>query len=92
MKTMSWKKHKKELLKDTRFKKKLDEIEPEFELARQIVKQRIKRKMTQMELAKRAGTQQAVISRIESGTANPRFDSLERIGKALNKRLKIEYV
>lgn len=90
MKTISWEKHKKELLKDSIFRAEYEKLEPEFELARQMIKYRIKNKMTQAELAKKAGTNQVVISRIESGNANPSIASIQKISKALGKKLELK--
>lgn len=92
MKTMAWKSHKKEMLKDPKLILELDRIEPEFEIARQIIKLRIKNKMTQTDLAAKAGTSQVVISKIESGEGNPTTGYLKKIGKAFDKELKIQFV
>lgn len=45
---------------------------------------RLKKGLSQMELAERAGVKQSVISYIESGrTKNPRIDTLASIAKVL---------
>ncbi|MDD3481067.1 MAG: helix-turn-helix transcriptional regulator [Patescibacteria group bacterium] len=90
MKTISWKSHRKEMLRDPKLRAELKRLGPEFEIAEQIIKLRLKKKMTQSELARRAGTRQEVISRIESGNANPRLDSLGKISKAFDGELKIK--
>ncbi|MEK7447391.1 MAG: helix-turn-helix transcriptional regulator [Patescibacteria group bacterium] len=90
METISWNEHKKEMLKDAKLRKELEKIEPEFELARQIIGLRIKNKMSQTELAEKAHTRQPVISRIESGNANPRLQTIEKIGKALGKKVSLK--
>jgi DNA-binding XRE family transcriptional regulator len=87
MKNITLEKHKRELLKNPEFKKEWDGLDSEFELARQIIKLRIKMKMSQAELAKKANTRQPVISRIESGDANPRLKTIEKISKALDKKV-----
>jgi uncharacterized protein len=48
---------------------------------------RLRRTMSQRELAERAGTTQAVISRIEQGRASPTVAMLERIVAAMGERL-----
>lgn len=53
-------------------------------------KARVKRKMSQAELAKRTGLQQTNISRIEHGKANPSLKTLLKITKALGVRLVVE--
>ncbi len=52
-------------------------------VALQISSLRQKKKLTQQALAKRTGIQQAEISRIEKGKANPTLKTLATIGKAL---------
>jgi DNA-binding transcriptional regulator YiaG len=60
MKNITWKEHKKDLSKDKRLKGELKKLEPEFEMARQIIELRMKKKLTQSELARRAHTSQIV--------------------------------
>jgi HTH-type transcriptional regulator/antitoxin HipB len=54
-----------------------------FELGEQIRTTRERRGMTQDDLAKRAGTSQPAIARMEAGGVEPRIDTMERIGRAL---------
>lgn len=91
-KLYSWEEHKKELMKDPEFRAEYEKLETEFMLARQVIGQRIKQKMTQSELAKKAGTNQVVISRIETGDANPTLGSMKKISKAFGKKLEIKMV
>ncbi|PIZ00292.1 transcriptional regulator [bacterium (Candidatus Howlettbacteria) CG_4_10_14_0_8_um_filter_40_9] len=89
MKNITWKEHKKELLKDKAFKEELKKIEPEFDLARQIIQNRLKIGLTQSDLAKKASTNQVVISRLENAGANPSLELMERVASALGKKIKI---
>lgn len=89
MKNITWKEHKKELLRDKRLKRGLRKLEPEFELAKQIMELRIKKKLTQSELVRRAHTSQAVISRLENAQANPSLGLIKRIFKALGKEIRV---
>ena len=89
MKNITWKGHKKDLLKDKRLKEELKKLEPEFELARQIIELRMKKKLTQSELARRAHTSQIVISRLENAHANPSLGLLKRIFRALGKEVRV---
>jgi transcriptional regulator with XRE-family HTH domain len=52
-------------------------------LGRKIRQLRQSLKMSQMELAEKAETDQAFISEMERGVANPTLDSILRIAKAL---------
>lgn len=50
------------------------------------------RKLTQYELAQRAGVSQGVISRLESGGHSPKLETLERIARAMDFRLELKLV
>lgn len=84
-----WKDIKKELFKDPDFVKEYEALGPEYELARSLIQARIDQKMTQQELAQKAGLSQVMISRLESGTSNPKLTTVTRVAKALNKRIEL---
>ena len=86
----SFEKDLKTRLKDPKFKKAWEESELEYQLARQLIKERLARKISQRELAKRAKTTQAVISRIETMSANPSISLLKRISEVLNTKLVLQ--
>ena len=79
-------------LKDPEFKKIWEEGEADYQLGRQIIQARIDRKISQRELAKRANTTQAVISRIESQDVSTTLQMASRIAKALGKTLELRFV
>lgn len=85
----SYKNFKKRLLKDPEFKKGYDALEPEFAIVSAIIGKRIKEGLTQSQLAKKIGTKQSAISRLESGNYNPSITFLSKIAKALNLDLVI---
>lgn len=74
-------------LKDPEFRAAWEESELEYKLATQIIEARLKQKISQRDLAKKVETTQAVISRIETFSANPSLGLLKRIAKALNTPL-----
>jgi DNA-binding XRE family transcriptional regulator len=78
-----------ERLKDPEFKKEWDALEPEFQLASQLIEARIKKNISQRELAKKVKTSQAAISRIEAMNGNPSLSFLKRIAAALDSTVKI---
>lgn len=80
---------KAELMKDPGFRREYEKLGPEFQIARQIIGARIKKKMSQEELARRAGTGQAVISRLEGMNAKPSISLLGRVAKALNTKITV---
>lgn len=48
--------------------------------------------LTQKELAKRTGIDQADISKLENGTRNPSLKLLKRLAHGMGMQLKIEFV
>lgn len=73
------------------FKAAYEASQAEFERTCAIIDARLKKKMTQAELAKKIGTKQAVISRVEGG-ANTSLNFLAKIARALDMDLKIKFV
>lgn len=92
MKYYTFDEHKKELMKDPEFVRAYQELQPEFAIIRKIIEARIKDGITQKKLAKRMGTKQSAISRLESGNANPSLSFLGRLAEALNSRLEIRFL
>ncbi len=78
---------KSEWLKDPEFRKAYKNLQPEYQLARQMIGARLRKKMSQATLAKRAGTGQAVISRLEGMSAKPSFSLVKKIATALKTDL-----
>lgn len=81
--------YKKKALKDTEFKAAYDALEPEYQLAKSMIEARLAKKLTQEELAKKAGVTQTTIARIESGINNPTIATVNRVAGALGKELKL---
>ena len=81
-----------EQLQDPVFKEKYDALEPEFMVMQAMIDARKEKGMTQQELAEATGISQADISRLEHGTGNPSIKTLQRVAKALQMALKIEFV
>ena len=67
-----------------------DEIELESSIAEAIIGKRLKKNMSQRDLAKKINSTQAVISRIETMEANPSIKTLKRIAKALDAKVEIK--
>ncbi len=83
--------HIKESLKIPAFKKAWEASETEYQVSRALIAARINRKISQQQLAKKANTTQAVISRLENMTANPSVGLLQKIAQALNLKVKIQF-
>lgn len=90
-KLISWKELEKRWMKDPKFRKAWEDLEPEYQLARNIIRARLKKGLTQAQLAKKVGTKQPVISRLEGMDASPSFRLVKRIAKALGTKLEIRF-
>lgn len=80
---------KKELLSDPEVKKGYDNLGPEYELIRSVIEKRLKKNMSQLDLAQKIGTGQSAISRLESGEGNPSMRFLQRVASALGANLSV---
>lgn len=83
----NWKTLRKELLKDKEFKKEYNRLKPEYTLIAAMIEARIKKGLTQKELAKRAGTKQSAIARFESGRSNPSIKFLGKLSSSMGLKL-----
>ncbi len=81
----------KQALKNPEFKAEYDKQQPEFVVIQAIINARTKKGVTQKDLAKRMGTKQSVISRLESGRANPSLAFLKKLADALDSKLEIKF-
>jgi len=83
--------HLAEHMKDPEFKKVWHNLDPEFELLESMIKAREKAGLTQAELAKRIGTRQPALSRLErGGFKKATVETLKKIADALDTRLVIK--
>ena len=87
----SYSQYKKEAFRDKKLKAAYDALEPEFEIAKAIIRARIDNKITQKELAKRMNTTQSVISRVEQAKTSPSISFLKRLAQALNTSLSVQF-
>jgi len=75
-------------LEDEEFRAEYARLQPAFDVARL----RMKRGLTQAELARLVGTRQSSISRLESGKREPSLSFLRRVVEALGGRLEVAIV
>jgi len=88
---MTYKEHRKELLKDKKVREEYHKLFPEYELAKSIIEQRVRKKLTQEQVAKKAGMPQSTISRIEGLTHGlPKLATLKKIANALDADIVIK--
>ena len=81
-----------EKLKNPKIKKYYDEYGKQLEIAYQILKLRKQKGISQAELAKKIGTKQSNVARMETGQQNFTTDTLQKIASVFNRDLKIEFV
>lgn len=87
-----WEDLEKKWMKDPKFVREWEKVEPEYQLARSLIGARLEKKMTQAELARKIGSKQPVVSRIEAMASLPSVSLLKRIADALNTRLVIRFL
>lgn len=87
----NWNEVKEILLKDPEFAEEVKKLEPEYQIISQLIKARIEQNITQEELAKRIGTKQGNISRLEKGNSNPSLQFLKKVALGLGKELSISF-
>ncbi len=85
----NWKDIRKELLDDPDVRREYDALEPEFQLASSLIQARIGKKMTQAEVAEKAGISQVMVARLESGTSNPTVGTVNKVAHVLGKKFKL---
>lgn len=79
-------------MENAKFKAIYDDISAKMSIGEQIAELRHKKKMSQLELAKKVRTSRTAIARYESGDyENYNISTLARIAKALHKTLRISF-
>ena len=81
---------KRKMMKDPAFKKEYDALEEEYALAGKLVDARVKAKLTQEQVARRMGTSQSAVARMESGRKMPSTTSLQKYAAAVGHRVRIK--
>jgi transcriptional regulator with XRE-family HTH domain len=66
--------------------------EPAFLVAREVLKAREELSISQVELARRMGTSQSVISRLENMEGSPNLKTVLALASALDRRLELRFV
>lgn len=82
--------HKK-WLEEPEYRKAYDTLDGEFALARAVIAARNRVGLTQAQLARKMGTTQPVVARLEGGRVRPSMRTLERLANATGSRLLISF-
>lgn len=90
--TYPWKKIKQELLQDKQVRAEYERLQPRFQVACQLIELRLRRNLTQKQLADQVGLKQSNIARLESFDYQPRLATLQKIAQATGTKLKISLV
>lgn len=81
-----------ECMKDPEFAVEWNALDPEFQIIKAMLDGRAAKNLTQKELSEITGINQADISKLENGNANPSLKTLERLAAGLGMRVKVEFV
>ena len=80
---------KKRLMEDPGFREEYARADDEFALIEALVRARTAAKLTQTELARRLGTTQSAVARLEGGRVSPSLATLRRYAEATGTRLTV---
>ncbi|MGA2887702.1 MAG: helix-turn-helix transcriptional regulator [Terracidiphilus sp.] len=77
------------MLADPEVKREYDALEPEFAIASELIRARLRAGLSQAELAERMGTSQSAIARLESGQTLPSTKTLLRFAEATQSKVEL---
>ena len=78
------------LLEKPEIRKEYEALKPKYDMVRILIKRRSKLGMSQTELARRIGTRQPAISRLEKGDYNTTLSTLFRVTEALGLDISLK--
>lgn len=81
-----------EELRNPEFKKWYDYYGKQLETSYKILQMRKLKKISQTELARRIGTRQANIARIEAGNQNLTLETLQKIAMVFDCDLRVDFI
>jgi predicted transcriptional regulator len=87
--TIPFGKLKARLLSNPRVKAEYDALAPEFEIAAELLRARLRAGLSQAELAARMGTSQSTIARLENGHTLPSTKTLLRYAEATDSKFQV---
>ena len=79
------------IIKRWRVYKRIESLEVEFQIIKEIIEARKDKNITQKELSDLTGIMQENISKIEDGNANPSLKTLKKLAAAFGKKLVISF-
>jgi DNA-binding XRE family transcriptional regulator len=81
---------KKRWMRDPKFRKEYEMADEEFAVIEALIRARTKARLSQADLAKKIGTTQSAIARLEGGGVSPSLSTLRRYAEATGTRLHLE--
>lgn len=85
----NWQQLKTELLRNKAVKKEYDRLTPRYVAISELISARIKKGITQKELAQKIGTKQSAIARFEAGNVNPSLGFLEKMAEVMGYKIHV---
>ncbi len=83
---------KKRLMTNPGFQAEYEKADAEFAIIEALVRARTEARLSQAELAKRLGTTQSAIARLEGGGVSPSLSTLRRYAEATGTKLQVSLV
>lgn len=83
---------KQRFIENPEFREEYEKADAEFRLIEELVLARSKAKLSQAEVARRIGTTQSAIARLEGGGVSPSVSTLQRYAEATGSRLEIKLI
>lgn len=81
---------KKRWMRDPKFRKEYEKADEEFAIVEALIRARTKARLSQAQLAKKIGTTQSAIARLEGGGVSPSLSTLRRYAEATGTKLHLE--
>lgn len=88
---MDFKSFREQRLKGPAFREAYEESQPAYTIARAMIETRIKADLTQKELSARSGIALSDIEEYENGNGDPSLHTLQRLAKAMGKRIHVTF-
>jgi ribosome-binding protein aMBF1 (putative translation factor) len=88
--TIAFEEFKERLLSNPAVRAEYDRLAPEFEIAAELLRARLRAGMSQEEVAARMNTSQSAIARLESGQTLPSTKTLLRFAEATGSKVKVK--
>jgi transcriptional regulator with XRE-family HTH domain len=89
---MDWDTAKARLLEDPALRESYRESQPAVLVAREVLRARAELGISQAELARRVGTSQSVISRLENMDGSPNLRTVIALAEALDREVSLRFV